>query len=89
MPSLRQALINPVKVSQWLYSKRCIDETTLQKAEALEGSLCDKRTLLLEAVLVDHKKFQLFLTVLSKFDETRDLAESILRDYGELSTFHY
>ena len=89
MPSLRQTPFNPVKVSQWLYSERCIDEATLEKAEALEGSLCDKRTLVLEAVSADHKKFQVFLTVLSKFDETRVLAESILSDHGELSTFHY
>ena len=87
MSLLRQALINPVKVSQLLYSERCIDEAALDKAEALEGSLCDKRTLVLEAVSADHKKFKVLLTVLSKFDETRGLAESILSDRGEFSTF--
>ena len=87
MPSLRKAPFNPVKVSQLLYSERCIDKTILDKAEALEGSLYDKRTLVLEAVSEDHKKFKVLVTVLSKFDETRGLAESILSDHGELSTF--
>ena len=87
IPSLKRTPFKPVKVSQLLYSERCIDETTLQKTEALEGSLCDKRTLVLEAVSVDHQKFKVFLTVLSKFDETRDLAESVLSDHGEFSTF--
>ena len=77
MPSLRKASFNPVNVSQLLYSERCIDETTLDKAEMLEGSLYDKRTLVLEAVSADHKKFKVLLTVLLKFDETRGLAESI------------
>ena len=35
MPSLRQAPFNPVKVSQLLYSERCVDETILKKGEAL------------------------------------------------------
>ena len=87
MPSLKQAPFNPIKVSQLLYSERCIDETTLDKVEALEGSLYDKRTLVLEAVSADQKKLEVLLTVLSKFDETRDLAESILSDHGELRTF--
>ena len=90
MPSLRQALINPVEVSQLLYSERCINETTLDKVESIEGSLYDKKTLVLEAleaVSADYEKFKVFLTMLSKFDETRSLAESIQSDYGEFSTF--
>ena len=86
-PSLRQAPFNPIKVSQLLYSERCIDKTILDRVEALEGSLYDKRTLVLEAVSADYKKFKVLLTVLSKFNETRRLAESLLSDHGELSTF--
>ena len=87
MQSLRQAPFNPVKVSQLLYSERCITETTLNEVESLEGSLYDKRTLVLKAVSADHKNFKVLLTVLSKFDETRGLAESILSDHGEFSKF--
>ena len=85
--ALSQALINPVQVSQLLYSERCISETTLDEIETLESSLDDKKTTLLTAISTavssDHKKLKVLGTVLSKFEETRSLANEILSTYGK------
>ena len=86
---LSQSLINPVKVSQLLFSERCISEATLDKMERPEGTLDEKKTTLLSAihtaVSLDHKKLKILATVLSKFAETKILSEKIIREYGEIS----
>ena len=82
--TLSQSLINPVKVSQLLFSERCISEETLDKMETLEGSLDEKKTTLLSAIHTaissDHKKLKVLATVLSKFEETQGLSERIISD---------
>ena len=85
--ALSQCLINPVKVSQLLFSKRCISEATLDKMETLEGVLDEKKTTLLSAIHTavssDDKKLKLLASVLSKFKETTLLSEKIMSEYGE------
>ena len=89
--TLSQCLIDPVKVSQLLFSKRCIDEPTLDKMETLEDSL-DKTTTLfsvmLTAISSDQKKLKVLATVLSMFEETKMLSEKMISEYGNHCT-HY
>ena len=84
---LSQCLINPVKVSQLLFSERYISEETLDKMETLEGPLDEKKTTLLSAIHTevssDHKKLKVLATVLSKFEETQGLSERIISEYGK------
>ena len=84
--TLSQCLINPVKVSQLLFSERCISEETLDVMETMEGILNEKKTTLLSAIHTavssDHKKLIMLATVLSKFEETRTLSERIINEYG-------
>ena len=40
---MSQSMINPVKVSQFLFSERYINEEALDKMETLEGSLDEKK----------------------------------------------
>ena len=83
--TLSQSLINPVKVSQFLFSKRCISEETLDEMETSEESLDYKKTTLLSAIHTavssDHKKLKVLATVLSKFEETQGLSERIINEY--------
>ena len=85
--TLSQSLINPVKVSQFLFSERCISEETLDEMETSEESLDYKKTTLLSAIHTaissDHKKLKLLATVLSKFKETQGLSERIISEYGK------
>ena len=85
--TLSQSLINPVKVSQFLFSERCISEETLDKMETSEESLDYKKTTLLSAIHTavssDHKKLKDLATVLSKFEETQGLSERIISEYGK------
>ena len=85
--TLSQCLINPVKVSQLLFSEKYISEATLDEMETLEGSLDEKKTTLLSAIHTaissDHKKLKVLATVLSKFKETQGLSESINSEYGK------
>ena len=87
--TLSQCLINPVKVSQLLFSERCISEETLDKMESLQGSPDEKKTTLLSAIhtaiSLDHKKLKVLATVLSKFEETKILSERIISEYSERS----
>ena len=87
--TLLQCLINPVKVSQLLFSERCISEETLDKMESLQGSPEEKKTTLLSAIHTtissDHKKLKVLTTVLSKFEETKMLSERIISEYGKSS----
>ena len=90
--TLSQSLINPVKVSQLLFSERCINEAVLDKMETLEGSFDEKKTTLLSAihtsVSLDHKKLKVLATVLSKFEETKLLSKRIISEYGIFFTHH-
>ena len=84
---MSQSLINPIKVSQLLYSERCISEKTLDKMESLQGSPDEKKTTLLSAIHTaissDHKKLKVLATVLSKFEEMKTLSEKIINEYGK------
>ena len=84
--ALSQCLINPVNVSQLLYSERCISEAILDEMETL-GDSYDKKTTLLSAIQTgvssDHKKLKALATVLSKFEETKLLSETISSDNGK------
>ena len=84
---LSQALISPVLVSQLLYSRRYINEETLDKIEALEGSLYGKKKFLLsaieEAVSLDYKNLEKLARILSEFEETRLIGIKILDEYGK------
>ena len=84
---LSQCLINPVKVSQLLFSERCISEETLDEMETSEESLDYKKTTLLSAIDTaissDHKKLKVVATVLSKFEETQGLSDRIISEYGK------
>ena len=84
---MSQCLINPVKVSQLLFSERWISEETLDKIETLKGILDEKKTTLLSAIHTaissDHNKLKVLATVLSKFEETKSLSERIISEYGK------
>ena len=84
---MSQSLINPVQVSQLLFSERCISEEILDKIETLKGTLDEKKTTLLSAIHTaissDHKKLKVLATVLSKFEEMKTLSERIISEYGE------
>ena len=84
---LSKCHIDPVKVSQFLYSERCITEATLDKIETLKGTLDEKKRTLLPAiqtaVFSDHKKMNALATVLSKFEETKLLSDQIISEYGK------
>ena len=86
---ISQSQISLVKVSQLLFSERCINEETLDKMESLKGSLDGKKTTLLSAIHTaissDHKKLKVLATVLSKFEETKTLSERIISEYGKKS----
>ena len=87
--TLSQCLINPVKVSQLLFSERCISEETLDVMETMEGIMNEKKTTLLSAIHTavssDHKKLKVVATVLSKFEEMKVLSERIISEYSEIS----
>ena len=84
---MSQCLINPIKVSQLLFSERCINEETLDKMESLQGSSDDKKTTLLSAIHTavssDYEKLKVLATILSKFKETKYLSQRITTEYGE------
>ena len=83
---LSKCHIDPVKVSQLLYSGKCISEVTLDEMETLEDGLDEKKTTLLSAIHVevssDYKKLKVLATVLSKFEETKMLSQRIISEYG-------
>ena len=87
--TLSQSMINTVKVSQLLFSERCINEDTLDKMETMEGILDEKKTTLLSAIYIaissDHKNLKVLATVLSKFEEIKVLSERIISEYSKRS----
>ena len=86
---LSKCLINPVNVSQLLFSERCISKETLDEMETfeIEDILDEKKTTLLSAIHTaissDHKKLKMLAKVLSKFEETKMLSEKIISEYGK------
>ena len=80
-------MINPVKVSQFLFSERCITEATLDKMETMEDIVDEKKMTLLSAINIavssDHKKLKAFASVSSKFEEMKMLSERIITEYGK------
>ena len=87
---MNEALVSPVQVSQQLYSKRCISKATLDEMEMIDQSrsLDDKKTTLLtamqETVSRDYMKLKDIATVLSDVEETRDIANRIMTEYGKI-----
>ena len=79
-------MVNPVKVSQLLFSKRCINEATLDEMETSEVSQDVKKTTLLSAIRTavssDYKKLKVLAEVLSKFEKTSILSKQIFSEYG-------
>ena len=88
--SLNEGLVSSVQVSQLLYNKRCIGEATLDEMERIDQSrsLDDKKTTLLtaiqETVSSDYRKLKDIATVLSDVEETRDIANRIMTEYGKI-----
>ena len=91
--TLSQCLINPVKVSQLLFSERCISEETLDVMETMDGTQNEKKTTLLSAIHTavssDHKKLKVVATALSKFEEMKVLSERIISEYSERTISYY
>lgn len=75
----------PVEVFQFLYSKMCISETTLDEIEIIEGAPVDRGKILLAAIHGAEypEKLHALTTVLSKFEETKPLSMKITADYGK------
>ena len=84
---LSKCHIDPVKVSQFLYSEKCITEATLDKIETLKDTLDEKKRTLLSAIQTavssDVKKVYALATVLSKFEETKFLSDQIISEHGK------
>ena len=84
---LSKCLIDPVKVSQFLYSERFVSEVMLDEIETFKGTLDGKKTTLLSAIQTsvssDHKKVNALVRVLSKFKETKFLSDQIVSEYGK------
>ena len=92
MQSVAQVLIYPVQMSQLLYSERCISEAILDEMETLEVSVDNKRTTLLSAIRTavssDHKNIKVLAKVLSKFEDTKELADKLLNQYSKYYYTH-
>ena len=87
--TLSQSMINPVKVSQLLFSEGCINEVTLDKMETTECTMDEKKTALLSAIQTaissHHKNLKVLAKILSKFEEMKVLSEIIFSEYSERS----
>ena len=78
-----------ISISQLLYAEECINEKTLDELESPKMSLDDKKASLLTAVCttvssVDYRKLNVIATVLSKFGETKLIANSISSNWSKL-----
>lgn len=93
LPSLSQSLSSNsiiLTLSQSLYSVWCINETSLDIIESIEGSLDHKKTTLLtalhEAVSTDHRKLKVIAQTLFTYDnELKEIAQILLQDNSECS----
>lgn len=70
-----------------LYSVYCVNETTLDEIESIDGSLDEKKATLInalrEAVSTDYKKLAMLFQKLSEIKETKSLSEKLRKDYGK------
>ena len=77
-----------ISISQLLYAEECINERALDEIESPETSLDDKQKVLLAAietaVFIDYRKLNVVATVLSKFGETKSIANSIRSNWSKL-----
>ena len=77
-----------ISISQLLYAEECINERALDEIESPETSLDDKQKVLLvtieTTVFIDYKKLNVVATVLSKFGETKSIANSISSNCSKL-----
>lgn len=85
--TLSQAPFSPIEVSQLLYSENCINERLLDEMEMLEVSMENKKTTLLNTigtlVSLDYKKLKTVASVLSKIEDTKTVADTILSEFGK------
>lgn len=85
--SLSQTPFSPIDVSQLLYSENCINERILDEMEMLEVSVENKKTTLLNTIgtLVsrDYKNLKAIASVLSKIEETKAVADTMLSECGK------
>ena len=72
--TLLQCPIDPVKVSQLLFSKKCISEATLDKIEML-SSLDEKKTTLLH--LLNQMRITIIIIILSFSSSSKYIVYSI------------
>ena len=77
-----------ISISQLLYAEECINERALDEIESPETSLDDKQKVLLAAiettVFIDYRKVNVVATVLSKFGETKSIANNISSNWSKL-----
>lgn len=76
-----------MQVCQHLYSKRCINEATLDVIESVDGSLDNKKNTLLtalqDAVSTNYKILPNIAIVLSNMEETKDIGHQLRLEYGK------
>ena len=77
-----------ISISQLLYAEECINERALDEIESPETSPDDKQKVLLAAiettVFIDYGKLNVVATVLSKFRETKSIANNIRSNWSKL-----
>jgi hypothetical protein len=90
--SLLQSMTSPSVVAticRELYSKRCVDESTLKEFELINTSLEDKIKSLLDSlrsmISIDYRNLVEIATVLSQFKETKSTAKNIINDCDQTS----
>ena len=92
--AMLEVLKNPIQLSQVMYSKRIISETTLNIMEGPisdEMTLDDKRRSLLatieEDVSNDYRKLKEFGKFLTSSNEFKKMGEKLLKEYGTFNVF--
>ena len=84
--ALSQSLNEPVGVAKHLYSQKILPEEVLDSVKSTRGSLFDSRAVLLKAVRdavhLNYKHLEVFVTVLRKFTETAHIGNAIFKEYG-------
>ena len=79
-----ETLMHPLEVAKLLCDEKCINEAELNEIKRLECSFVERNTALLStvrtAISFDHTKLKGLASVLSKFEETKMLAERIIND---------
>ena len=81
---LSETLMHPLEMAKLLCDEKCISEAELNEIKRQEGSFLERNTALLStirtAISLDHTKLKGLASVLSKFEETKMLAERIISD---------